>query len=419
MLAIGGVLPALTHQVPIDHATSAPRAYLCQGWRTCDALGYSSYHYAVHMWHAYWRMSPGNECTNYAAFVEATVYHAKQPSFLLGNGGQWAATAAAHGIPVNGRPAVGAVAEWDAGAPGIGGFGHVAVVEEVGPHDSYIVVSQQDMAGALDDYNWIKISARAGVMQWQQWPSHFIHFAIPARANLGYLNPRSDTVSLRDSQTRGPVNFTGQLPIPLGTRVQPLIGDWRGTGLADMGFYTPKYGTFHLLAARKTRTGLANLTFPFGPHYMIPLVGDWTGTGRDGIGYYNPAKGTFTLRAGRPEVKFSFGPPHMIPLVGNWIGGRRDEVGFYNPNKGTFTLRDGLGSGPVYRSFRFGPPHMIPVVGNWNVGAGDGVGYYDPATGTFYLRIALSKGPADETIRFGPPRMTPLAGDWFGEPGRG
>jgi hypothetical protein len=364
-------------------------------------------------------MTPGNQCTNYAAFVEATVYHVKEPSFLLGDGGQWAATAAAHGIVVNGRPSVGAVAEWNAGAPGIGGFGHVAIVEEVGPHDSYIAVSQQDMAGAANYYDWTMIRAHSTANLWQQWPSHFIHFAIPVRADVGYLNPQSNTVSLRDSQTHGPVNYTGKLPIASGTRVVPLVGDWRGVGLEGAGFYTPKYGTFHLLAARKTKTGMANLTFAFGPHYMIPLAGDWTGTGRDGVGYYNPQTGTFTLRAGRPEVKFAFGPPRMIPLVGNWTGGRRDEVGFYNPQKGTFNLRNGLGPGPVYLSFRFGPPHMIPVVGNWNVGARDGVGYYDPATGTFYLRTSLSAGPANEIIKFGPSRMVPLTGDWFGEYRRG
>ncbi len=413
VLTIGGVLPALKDEIPIG--TSGPSMYVCQGWNGCDANGDSSYHYGAHQWKSYWRMSPGDECTNYAAFVEATVYHVKQPRFLLGNGGQWAATAAAHGIVVNGRPSVGAVAEWDAGAPGIGGYGHVAVVEEVGPRGSYIVVSQQDMADAADNYDWTRISARSAANLWQQWPSHFIHFAIPTRANVGYFNPQSEMVSLRDSQTHGPVNYTGQLPISAGTRVLPLIGDWRGTGLDGVGFYTPKYGTFHLLSAVKTKKGMANLTFSFGPHYVTPLVGDWTGSGRDGVGYYSPRKGTFTLRYGRPDVTFKFGQPGMIPLVGDWTGGRKDDIGYYNPGKGTFTLRNGLASGPVYRSFRFGPPHMIPVVGNWNVGAGDGVGYYDPATGTFYLRTSLSKGSANEIIRFGPPRMVPLTGDWFGE----
>lgn len=417
-LAIGGIVPVLTDGPWLRPSFSPPSVILCAGWRHCDARGYDSYRYAARGWRAYWRMSPGDQCTNYAAYVESVVYHVRTPGFLLGNGGQWAYTAAAHGVLVNHRPSVGAVAEWDGGTFGIGPAGHVGVVEAVGPHDRYIVISQQHMGGR-QDYNWTLIKAHRSPYQWQEWPSNFIHFRIPRRTDVGFYNPRSARFGLRYSLTAGPAGRTGRL----GFRgVMPLIGDWRGTGMDGIGFYNPRYGTFHLLGVRRPR-GLgalgSNIKATFGPKYMIPLIGDWKGKGKDGIGYYDPATGTFYLRQsqryGPADFTFTFGPPHMIPLAGDWNGDGRDGVGYYNPKTGIFNLRNTLRHGSPAISFRFGRPHMIPLAGNWGgLGRHDGVGFYNPWSGTFHLRNRARPGRANEVVRFGPHLMIPLVGVWFG-----
>ena len=90
-------------------------------------------------------MYPGINCTNYAAFVESQVYGVPTPGVLMGDAYQWADRAAEAGIPVDDTPTVGSVAVWGADAPGMGGYGHVAVVESVGPDGSYIDVSQSGM----------------------------------------------------------------------------------------------------------------------------------------------------------------------------------------------------------------------------------------------------------------------------------
>ena len=65
-----------------------------------------------------------------------------------GNGGQWAASAAAAGFRVGSTPAVGAIAVWNDG-----GYGHVAVVTAV-ESDSRIQVSEANYAGnrAIGNY---------------------------------------------------------------------------------------------------------------------------------------------------------------------------------------------------------------------------------------------------------------------------
>jgi surface antigen len=122
-------------------------------------------------------MDTGNECTNYAAYVESTVYRVATPSYNLGNGGDWANNARNHGVLVNAIPSVGSVAEWNAGDYGMGKFGHVAVVEQVGPNDSYIVVSQQNIESDTNGYDWERINAGAPPNTWEPWPDNFIHFA--------------------------------------------------------------------------------------------------------------------------------------------------------------------------------------------------------------------------------------------------
>jgi surface antigen len=421
LIALAGVpimaIAGVAIPIALNHAragqSGAPSLMLCSGWSRCSRHGYPSYDYADREYRSYWRMSPGDECTNYAAYVESTVYHVPEPRFLLGDGGQWAATAAAHGVRVNHTPSVGAVAEWDPGAFGMGPVGHVAVVEAVGPHDSYIYISQQHMGSVLDQYEWVKINANHPADEWQEWPSNFIHFRLPERADLGYFDAKSGNVHLRYSQTAGPANARAHLG---SGRLIPLAGDWRGDGVDRLGYYNPRYGTFHLFGV--SRHGNPDRTFKFGPAHMVPLVGDWTGHGSDGIGYYNPHTGRFYLRqklsSGRALVKFKFGPPNMHPIAGDWNGGRKYGVGYYNPRTGLFALRNGLRAGPPFRKFRFGPPHMTPVVGAWTGGRTDGIGYYDRWNGTFVLRFALSAGRPNVVARFGYEGSTPLTGVWFG-----
>ncbi len=356
VLTVGGLIPVLTDgSAPLaPPSLRAPSVIECSGWARCDARGFNSYGYAAHGWRSFWRMSPGDQCTNYAAYVESVVYRVREPRFLLGNGGQWASTAAAHGALVNHTPSVGAVAEWDGGTFGIGPVGHVGVVEAVGPHASYIVVSV-----------WTRIRAHQAANLWQPWPSHFIHFRVPRRTDVGYFNPRSARFGLRYSLTAGPAGRTGHLGFH---GVVPLIGDWRGGGTDDTGYYDPRYGTFYLRQSQ--RFGPASHKFTFGPPHVIPLVGDWNGNGKDGVGYYNPRTGIFNvrnaLRHGRPAGSFRFGPPHMIPVAGNWSGaGRHDGVGYYNPWAGTFHLRNRASKGRASEVIRFMPRHMIPLAGDW------------------------------------------------------
>jgi surface antigen len=399
-------------------AARGPSVIVCGGYAACDASGDTSHGYAAHAGVSYWRMFAGNECTNYAAYVESAVLGAVTPGYLLGNAGQWAATAAAHGVVVNNVPSAGAVAQWDGGAPGMGSSGHVAVVEKVGPGNRYIVISQQHIGSDSNGYDWTRINAGFPATAWQEWPDHFIHFPVragvqPAGGTVGYYNPRSRSYRLQAAPgaTFAAIRFRRGEPGAI-----PLVGDWAGRGTDGTGYYNPRTGWFHL--RNRLSAGPSTRAFPFGAPGMVPLAGNWDGRGGAGVGYYDPATGTFHLRnylsAGPAQYAFRFGPPGMVPLAGDWAGSGRTGIGYYDPATGSFHLRSQLSAGPARYVFRFGPGGMRPLAGSWTGGRADEVGFYDPATGRFHLRDQLSAGPASKEFRFGPRGMVPLSGDWAG-----
>jgi surface antigen len=409
---LGGLAGSPAAAQARDTAQTAS-SIVCAGWSGCDANGDSSHDYAAHEDVPYWRMIAGNECTNYVAYVESAVFGAPAPSYLLGNAGQWPASAEAHGVAVNGVPSVGAVAEWDGGAPGMGPMGHVAVVEQVGPDDRYIVISQQHIGSDPDGYDWTRINAGFPSANWQEWPSHFIHFTGAAGATVGLYNPQAASYLLQTSPSSASRAITFRRGTPGAI---PLAGDWDGQGSDGTGYYSPRTGWFHL--RDEAGAGPSSEAFAFGPPGMVPLSGNWDGRGGDTVGYYDPATGTFHLRNflrdGPAQDTFKFGPPGMIPLAGDWTGSGRTGIGYYNPATGWFHLRDRLSAGPPGRQFKFGPKGMKPIVGNWTGGQADDVGYYNPGSGWFHLRDHLSAGPVSRQFKFGSAGQVPLAGDWTG-----
>ncbi len=154
-------------------------------------------------------MSTGTECTNYVAFVESSVYGVPTPNYDLGNATSWASVAESHGVTVNQTPTVGSVAQWNAGDHDISSDGHVAIVEQVGPNDSYIIVSQDNWSSDKQGYGWAVI-LNGTPNQGEPWPDRFIHF--------------QTTTTLSYRQPTGLIQSTGNL---YWTSNQSVDGSWQ------------------------------------------------------------------------------------------------------------------------------------------------------------------------------------------------
>lgn len=153
----------------------ADNSLLCAGYSPCNAPGLTTHGYESAAGESWWSMYPGINCTNYAAYVESQIYGVPTPGVLLGDAFQWADRASEADVPVDQTPTVGSVAVWGSDAPGMGGYGHVAVVEAIGPEGTYVDVSQSGMGTADDGYSWERVYRDGS--SWESWPSSFIHFA--------------------------------------------------------------------------------------------------------------------------------------------------------------------------------------------------------------------------------------------------
>ena len=199
--------------VAVAGTTAAYAGPLCEGWGNpvpghsgpCTVTPYTTHNFENAWTNSYWNnpavqetdpnSGVGANCTNYAAYVESTVYGVPAPHPVgLGNATDWAANAPKDGFTVNHTPTVGSVAQWYANdnSPVIGSDGHVAIVEAVGPNDSYIVISQDNWHTDTDYYGWAKILNAPDAPNTEPWPDNFIHFTSGghgAAATLSYSHP--------------------------------------------------------------------------------------------------------------------------------------------------------------------------------------------------------------------------------------
>jgi surface antigen len=185
---------------PMASAASVSAGPLCEGWSACSVAPYTTRNFQNEYRKSYWGMPPDQDtapggawanCTNYVAFVEATDYGVPTPKHALPvNATDWVTGAQENGFTVDQTPTVGSVAQWYAASSGpIGSDGHVAIVEAVGPDDSYIVISQDNWHSDTDYYGWALILAGTPG-QGEPWPDTFIHFpgaGLPT--TLSYTQP--------------------------------------------------------------------------------------------------------------------------------------------------------------------------------------------------------------------------------------
>jgi hypothetical protein len=73
----------------------------------------------------------------------------------------------------------------------------------------------------------------------------------------------------------------------------PVAGDWSGKGTAKVGLFRPSTGEWFLDLDGNGQSYNCNLDkcLTFGAAGDIPVVGDWTGTGIANIGVYRPGTG--------------------------------------------------------------------------------------------------------------------------------
>ncbi len=186
----------------------------------------------------------------------------------------------------------------------------------------------------------------------------------------------------------------------------PLVGDWDGDGLDETGLYyngnfyldTTGNGSWDLVSGGDTfrEFGITVIR-----DIAIPVVGDWNGDGIDDLGLYNDGyfyldttgNGVWDAVSGGDTFR-DFGITAIrdtaVPVVGDWNGDGADDLGVYD--QGYFYLDttgngvwDSVGGGDTFRDFGLAVIRdtATPVIGDWDSDGIDDLGLYNE--GFFYL----------------------------------
>ncbi len=196
--------------------------------------------------------------------------------------------------------------------------------------------------------------------------------------------------------------------------------------------YRPSDQTFYV--RYHNTTGVSDEAILYGNPGDIPLVGDWNGDGLDEIGVYRPSTAQWFLRGRDGQThSLAFGTVGDIPLVGKWnrlsnltVNNKpylSDGVGVFRPSTNTFYFRQTLSTGgadyslSVVGDFAV-QPSDVPMVGDWDGDGIETIGFYRPTNQRWSLshtKPALGGSATfPTTISFGEAGGLPFTGDWLG-----
>jgi hypothetical protein len=175
---------------------------------------------------------------------------------------------------------------------------------------------------------------------------------------------------LRNSNTQGIADIRFFFGNPSDV---PLAGDFNGDGCDTLSIYRPSEQRFYIvneLGEDEGGLGAADFSFLFGNPGDKPVVGDWDGDGLDEVGLHRESSGFFywrdTLDTGVADGEIFFGDPADRFVAGDWgvIDGE-DTPGLFRPSDVTFYFRHTLTQGVADSQFTWpgAGPTWLPVAG--------------------------------------------------------
>lgn len=286
------------------------------------------------------------------------------------------------------------------------GFINISLGGTAGPilvNDKVIVKLAKDVLrnpSAPGKYTW-SLEAKNNPFSTSDIASAVVTVVLAQKKDVGVYDDKG-TWAIANASAPGGANIVG-LGLP---NAIPMVGDWNGDSLTEIGVYNIKGNNFILRYPDATTT-IIGLGFPGA----MPVAGDWNGDGKTEVGVYS-GLGTWLLaNASAPGGvdTIGLGLSNTIPIVGDWNGDGTTKVGVYNIAGNNFILRNTDGTATV---IGLGWAGAIPVVGDWN---GDGttkVGLYN-GNGTWALWNPTTNSV--DFVGFGWNNTIPIVGDWNGD----
>jgi hypothetical protein len=159
----------------------------------------------------------------------------------------------------------------------------------------------------------------------------------------------------------------------------PVAGDFDGDGCDTVSIYRPDEQRFYIinrLGREGIGLGAADYSFVFGNPGDQPVVGDWDGDGIDEVGLYRETAGLFywrnTLTTGFADGSIYFGDPGDLFVAGDWNRNGVDTPAVLRPNSQIIYFRYSLTEGVAdsqlnCKNFGCSSSFSTPVAGSFGL----------------------------------------------------
>ncbi|HMP89150.1 MAG TPA: hypothetical protein PJ991_03055 [Kiritimatiellia bacterium] len=149
----------------------------------------------------------------------------------------------------------------------------------------------------------------------------------------------------------------------------PVIADFDGDGLDDLGLYRKSDGTWH--AWRHDGVALfSNISWGF--RGAIPFAADLTGDGMAEIVVHDPARGAWYSRGvfaeTPPRLITSWGFGQAQAMLMDFNGNRRADLAIWDRTHGKWYVREVLSGETLIAGNEFGDHYGIPTPGRFEDG---------------------------------------------------
>ena len=180
----------------------------------------------------------------------------------------------------------------------------------------------------------------------------------------------------------------------------PVLGDFTGSGSADIALYRPASGTWYINGEPSSTA--------YGTGTDVPVPGDYLGNGKTQIAVYRPGTGggnsIWYIDQGTTSQVVQWGTQGDIPVPGDYLGSGQTQVAVYRPGTaGSASIWYIQGEAPI----AYGTAGDIPVPGDYLGNGKTQIAVFRPATGTWYI----DGGP---TVVYGGTGDIPVQGDYLG-----
>ncbi|MCX5715320.1 MAG: hypothetical protein NTV07_00290, partial [Candidatus Omnitrophica bacterium] len=193
-------------------------------------------------------------------------------------------------------------------------------------------------------------------------------------------------------------------PSPNVNAINPVMGDFNGDSLSDLGLHNSDTGTWEicLSEAGAFNASIDWLTGFGASRDWWPVGGDFNGDGRTDIGIYNNTTGELKIALSDGAkfnisgtwLTFSGASYSWIPVTGNFNGDKFTDFGLYNKDTGEWKVAKGTGSG--FSEFTtwlmsFGSADHTPLTGDFNADGLTDICIFKKSAGEFKVAFSNTK----------------------------